>query len=243
MEIPDVIAPALLHDLPNLVVPSLVLPDEDGSTPRHNADRTVVPDLVYFGRKFSLPMGRSVSNYTLLYIGDPESPFLTAFLMNFSSCQCVCYDVRTSRCVADIWSLNRALAKRYYLVECARDARRVGVLMGTLGVADYLTIAVHLETLLRRAGKVVYRFVVGKLNAAKLANFADIDVFVLVACPENSLIDSKEFYRPVVTPFEMEIACCPDRQWTGNYETDFRQLLPGEFKFFDWVEGGYTLCV
>lgn len=31
----------------------------------------------------------------------------------------------------------------------------------------------------------------GKLNVAKMANFMEIDVFVLVACPENTLIDSK----------------------------------------------------
>ena len=48
---------------------------------------------------------------------------------------------------------------------------------------------------------------VGKLNVPKMANFLEIDLFVLVACPENSLVDSQEFYKPVVTPFEMEIAC------------------------------------
>ena len=32
---------------------------------------------------------------------------------------------------------------------------------------------------------------VGKLNVAKMANFMEIDVFVLVACPENSLVESQ----------------------------------------------------
>lgn len=31
----------------------------------------------------------------------------------------------------------------------------------------------------------------GKLNVAKMANFMEVDCYVLVACPENSLIDSK----------------------------------------------------
>ena len=47
----------------------------------------------------------------------------------------------------------------------------------------------------------------GKLNVPKMANFLEIDIYVLVACPENSLVDSHEFYKPVVTPFEMELAC------------------------------------
>ena len=47
----------------------------------------------------------------------------------------------------------------------------------------------------------------GKLNVPKMANFLEIDVYVLVACPENSLIDSHEFFKPVITPFELELAC------------------------------------
>jgi diphthamide biosynthesis protein 2 len=66
----------------------------------------------------------------------------------------------------------------------------------------------------------------GKLNVAKMANFMEIDCFVYVACPENSLIDSREFYRPIVTPYELEIALSKSREWSGEYITDFQQLLP-----------------
>jgi diphthamide biosynthesis protein 2 len=54
---------------------------------------------------------------------------------------------------------------------------------------------------------------VGKVNVAKLANFMEIDVFVLVACPENSLLDSKEFFKPIVTPHEMQCACVSETEW------------------------------
>ena len=87
-----------------------------------------------------------------------------------------------------------------------------------------------------------------------MANFLEIDVFVLVACPENSLVDSQDLYKPVVTPFEMEIACIRyvnrtkqannmrtrtaqcccfisrPKEWTGEYSTDYQQLLPGKFE-------------
>jgi diphthamide synthase subunit DPH2 len=56
-------------------------------------------------------------------------------------------------------------------------------------------------------------FLIGKINPAKLLNFPEIDVFVLVACPENSLLDSKVLFKPVVS--ETETAgqmggCCVD---------------------------------
>ena len=45
-------------------------------------------------------------------------------------------------------------------------------------------------------------FLIGKINPAKLLNFPEIDVFVLVACPENSLLDSKVLFKPVVSETE-----------------------------------------
>lgn len=124
-------------------------------------------------------------------------------------------------------SINRALMKRYYAIERAKDASVVGILVGTLGVADYLTILQQLKETIGRAGKKSYTFAMGKLNVPKLANFLEIDVFVLIACPENSLLDSSEFYKPVVTPFEMEVACNKNREWSEEYVTDFHHLLPG----------------
>ena len=68
----------------------------------------------------------------------------------------------------------------------------------------------------------------GDDSVAKLANFPDIDAFVLVACPENSIVGSKEFMQPVVTPFELDIALNRNRNWTtGEYHADFQDLLPG----------------
>jgi len=214
----------------NLRVPRLALL-ESGTTQEHHTDDTITQ----FGRTFAASVLQHISDYTVLYIGNPECHFLTAVLMTFGGCRCVVYDPETSETEElDKRDSSKALARRFYLVERARDAQRVGILIGTLGVADYLDIASQLESTIRRAGKAVYRFVVGKLNPAKLANFSDIDIFVLIACPENSLLDSKEFFQPIVTPFEMELACSPQRQWTGTCELDFRQLLPGDLRAFDF---------
>jgi diphthamide biosynthesis protein 2 len=46
-----------------------------------------------------------------------------------------------------------------------------------------------------------------------------------VACPENSIVESKEFFKPIVTPYELEIALQPEQSWTGRYVLDFGKLL------------------
>lgn len=103
---------------------------------------------------------------------------------------------------------------------------KVLTLLSSTFVASYMTMIQHLKALIESKRKKVYTFVMGKLNVAKMANFMEIDCFVYVACPENSLIDSREFYRPIVTPYELEIALSKSREWTGEYITDFQQLLP-----------------
>jgi len=207
----------------NLTVPALALP-ESGAAQDHNRGDT----RVQFGRIFPSSVLNHICDYTLIYIGDDQCQFLTAVLMTFGVCCSIVYspDAKQSTKI-DRRDSSKALGRRYYLVERARDAQRVGILIGTLGVANHLDIASQLATVIRCAGKSVYQFAVGKPNIAKLANFSDVDIFVLIACPENSLLDSKEFYRPIVTPFEMELACSHQRQWTGICQLDFQQLLPG----------------
>ncbi|XP_062437396.1 2-(3-amino-3-carboxypropyl)histidine synthase subunit 2 [Rhea pennata] len=179
-----------------------------------------------FGRQFTVEAPGGLQDYAMFYVGA-EGLALTSFMLTWNRCPFSSFDPATGCGRRETFNVNRALMRRLYLVERARDAGVVGILVGTLGVAGYLTVLQHLRELLHRAGKRSYTLAVGKPNPTKLANFLEVDIFVLVACAQNSLLDSSDFYRPVVTPYELELACNPAREWTGNYLTDFRDLLPG----------------
>lgn len=181
------------------------------------------------GRSFTLPQDHKVEKCSILYVGG-ESLTLKNLMMSLNKCPFHTYDPETRTTRRETLNVNKMLMKRYYMIERAKNANIVGLIVGTLGVANYLDILDHLKTILKKAGKKYYTFAVGKLNVAKLANFMEVDVYVLVSCQENTLIDSKEFYQPVVTPYEMEIACNQAREWTGEYITDFSELLPGASK-------------
>lgn len=178
------------------------------------------------GRTFTLPKGSEIEDFTMFYIGS-ESLTLTNLMMTFNKNIFYSYSPSEKRGRKETVNINRMLMKRFYMIEKCKDANIVGIVVGTLGVADYLQIITRLKVMIKKVGKKSYTFVVGKLNVAKLANFMEIDVFVLVACQENSLLDSSEFYKPVVTPYELEMACNTSREWSGDFVTDFRQLLPG----------------
>ena len=68
-------------------------------------------------------------------------------------------------------------------VEAARGCAP-GIVVGTLGVAGYREAVDAVRALARRAGKRTYTLLVGKPSPAKLANFPEVEVFVLVADPQ-----------------------------------------------------------
>ncbi|KAJ2499692.1 Diphthamide biosynthesis protein 2 [Coemansia sp. RSA 1972] len=165
-----------------------------------------------------------IGEYTLLYVGQ-ESLTLTNLLVTQRCQAAFSYAPPTRTLRAESARVNRHLSRRYHMVQRARDANVVGIVVGTLAAVRYQNVVDALKQLIRRAGKKLYVFVVGKLNVAKLANFPEIEAYVLVACPENSLVDSKDFYQPVVTPYELLLALARSREWTGDYITDFHAFL------------------
>jgi hypothetical protein len=111
---------------------------------------------------------------------------------------------------------NKDLMRRYYLVQQAREAEVVGILVGTLSASQRTPMLRALKALCRRAARKHYVFIMGKLNAAKLANFAEVGVYVLLGSAEHSLLDAKDFYRPVVTPYELHVALAEGAEKLGS---------------------------
>lgn len=129
----------------------------------------------------------------------------------------------------------QALRRRYALLTSVNTVSIFGILINTLSVKNYLHIVEHVKSQIKTAGKKSYTFVVGKINAAKVANFSEIGAWVVVGCWESSLIESKDFWRPVLMPFELELALKGDeeRVWTGEWRSNFQEIL-------DAAEAGTT---
>ncbi|KAL9102744.1 MAG: hypothetical protein Q9163_002141 [Psora crenata] len=121
----------------------------------------------------------------------------------------------------------RALNRRYALLTAASTVSVFGILINTLSVRNYLHMVDHVKNHISAAGKKSYTFVVGKVNAAKVANFSEIGAWVVIGCWESSLFNSKDFWKPVITPFELETALKEDHQrvWNGDWSSDYQKLL------------------
>ncbi|KAH9989108.1 putative diphthamide synthesis protein-domain-containing protein [Xylariaceae sp. FL0662B] len=111
------------------------------------------------------------------------------------------------------------LRRRYALVIRLATASIIGILVNTLSVKNYMDTISTLKSQIAAAGKKSYTIVVGKLNAAKLANFAEIDGWVVVGCWESGLVEQEGLWKPVITPFELGLALQGEdsRVWTGEW--------------------------
>ena len=142
----------------------------------------------------------------IVYLGNSkDNKQLANIMLRFNACVCLSYDPTNppslppstpssppspppSPPLLQPQSLqtNQELKRRYYLVQRARDASVFGIVVGTLGVGRYMGVVSAVRRLIANANKKSYTLLVGKLNPAKLANFAEIETFILVACPEAS---------------------------------------------------------
>lgn len=86
---------------------------------------------------------------------------------------------------------SRLLQKRLFALHSALAADVFGLVVGNIGLASSKPVVEELRLALKRAQKKSYTLSVGRLNPAKLANFAEIECFVLIGCAEGGVVDSK----------------------------------------------------
>ncbi|KAL7649563.1 Diphthamide biosynthesis protein 2 [Aspergillus niger] len=169
----------------------------------------------------------SLAEWQLFHISDPP----TALLLTLASRVAAIYIYPTDKPGQDVKPLPAstaaALRRRYAILTSLNTAPIFGILVNTLSVKNYLHIVDHVRERIAAAGKKSYLFVVGKLNAAKVANFSEIGGWVVIGCWESSLVDSRDFWKPVITPFELELTLKGDteRVWTGAWQSDFQTVL------------------
>lgn len=162
-----------------------------------------------------------------IFLGHDNQSFFN-ISMSIKCKNWLLFDIEANT-MREIQPMNtKFLRKRSFYVEKCKDAQTIGIVVGTLTTKGYLDIIKHIQELAAKRNVKTYIFSVGKVNPAKLANFSDIDCFVLIGCSENNLYNSRDFYKPLISVFEAEMALNPSwrHQLPETYSTDFREVLP-----------------
>ncbi len=167
-----------------------------------------------------------LKSHALFHIADPPQSLLLALHSRFASLHILSIPSPSSPSLSNsTFRTAGLLRRRFAKVLSLASSGVVGVLVNTLSVSNYLSSIDVLRSKIAKAGKKSYTIVVGKLNPAKLANFSEIEGWVVIGCWESGIIeDDSEYWRPVVTPFEMEVALMNEDErvwgdeWWGGIE-------------------------
>ncbi|XDG08239.1 hypothetical protein ABKA04_007854 [Annulohypoxylon sp. FPYF3050] len=164
----------------------------------------------------------NLNEYHLFHISTPPTSLLLTLSSRLASLRIYSTPsspYTTASEVPDPSATPGLLRRRYGLVIRLATASIIGILVNTLSVKNYMSTISTLKDQIAAAGKKSYTIVVGKLNAAKLANFAEVDGWVVVGCWESGLVEQEGLWKPVVTPFELGLALQGDesRVWTGEW--------------------------
>ena len=155
---------------------------------------------------------------TVMHIGDPPA----ALLLNLQSKVTALHIYTPSTAITppslSLSTATPALRRRYALLSRIPSLGTLGILIASPTLDTCLSTLAHCQRLIRDAGKKAYVFVVGKVNPAKLANFAEIDIWVVIGCWETSLVEGEGFYRGMITVWELELGLRGDRrEWAGEW--------------------------
>lgn len=169
-------------------------------------------------------IGAALMDYDLFHLTVPEAPRMLQLTTKFASV--TTYDP-TLRQMSQGPFPN--LMRRYRYMHLARAAGTVGILVNTLSLAHTRSLMEGMARKIKEAGKKHYLFVVGKPNVAKLANFDAIDMWCVLGCDHQGIIldQTSQYYKPIVTPYELLLALSDELTWTGKWVTDFRAVLHG----------------
>ncbi|ELR06008.1 Diphthamide biosynthesis protein 2 [Pseudogymnoascus destructans] len=210
--IPTILEQVTALGYTNVFAPSII---HDPASPLPN--RTVPPTVGSGENK--------LQDYSLFHISEPPPSLLLTLSSRLKSMYI--YPTNTANPQALEAQTSRLLMRRYATLTSLNTCSIFGILINTLSVKNYMPTVDAIKAQIAAAGKKSYTFVVGKVNAAKVANFSEIGGWVVIGCWESSLLDSTEFFRPIITPFELGLALMSDeeRVWTGEWNGDFSDII------------------
>ncbi|MBT6254764.1 MAG: diphthamide biosynthesis enzyme Dph2 [Euryarchaeota archaeon] len=114
--------------------------------------------------------------------------------------------------------IERILRQRFGLIMASGEAQRFGILIGEKPGQMRRSLALRMKRLLEKHGKKGYLLALEHVGP-DLIDFYPVDAFVNTACPRIAIDDAVRYQKPLITPFELEVAL-GEKKWETGYQFD-----------------------
>lgn len=156
---------------------------------------------------------------TLVYLGDGRF-HLESIMISNPDILTYRYDPYAKVISIETYDTPKMSSARLSEVQKAAQARKVGLILGTLGRQGSPHILSHIQDNLSRRGTPFVTVLMSEVFPSRLNLFADIEAWVQIACPRLSIDWGAAFSAPLLNPYEAEVAFGTE-SWRTVYPMDF----------------------
>ena len=114
--------------------------------------------------------------------------------------------------------IERILRQRFGLIMEIDNAKTFGILIGEKPGQMRRNLAIRMKRILEKHGRKGYLLALDHVSP-DLIDFYPVDAFVNTACPRIAIDDSVRYDKPLVTPYELEVAL-GEKKWENGYQFD-----------------------
>ncbi|KAI3951476.1 hypothetical protein MKX01_018592 [Papaver californicum] len=151
----------------------------------------------------SIPKG---STDVVIFVADGRF-HLEAFMIANPEIKAFRYDPYSGVLFLEEYDHKGMKEVRKNAIAKAREAKSWGLVLGTLGRQGNPRILDRLQEKMRERGFIWTVILMSEISPARIALFGEsIDAWIQIACPRLSIDWGEAFTKPLLTPFEAEIA-------------------------------------
>ncbi|XP_059299287.1 uncharacterized protein LOC132051986 [Lycium ferocissimum] len=161
-----------------------------------------------------------VENVVLVFVADGRF-HLEAFMIANPGIKTYRYDPFIGKLFVEEYDHKGMKDERRRAIEKARrEARNWGIVLGTLGRQGNPRILDRLEKKMSEKGMTWTVVLMSEISPTRIALFEDaVDAWIQIACPRLSIDWGDAFRKPLLTPFEAEIALGDLSGWWERKKT------------------------
>ncbi|CAG8492756.1 12831_t:CDS:2 [Acaulospora colombiana] len=155
----------------------------------------------------------------LIYLGDGRFHLESIMIAN-PHVPAFRYDPYSKKFTRERYDHVDMHALRKHAINLAKNAKKFGLILGTLGRQGSPKVMEYLEEKIRSRGLDYVCVLLSEIFPDKLKQFQDIDAWIQIACPRLSIDWGYAFPKPLLTPYEASVAL-DAVEWQSIYPMDF----------------------
>ncbi|RKP07571.1 putative diphthamide synthesis protein-domain-containing protein [Thamnocephalis sphaerospora] len=155
----------------------------------------------------------------LIYLGDGRFHLESMMIMN-PDLAAYRYDPYAKKFTRERYDHAEMHSLRKHAINTARQAKRIGLILGTLGRQGSPKVMEFLKEKITASGREYITVLLSEIFPSKLDLFDDVDAWVQIACPRLSIDWGYAFPKPLLSPYEAAVAL-DVIEWQSVYPMDF----------------------